>query len=344
MLRMLECLSLMCLSALPALPTRPYRIEACKAGWRDRALIATRKIEAGEVVLAEKPLIAFDTVQRAEIRAKVVTIAATLSPKDLMLLDSLPISPAEAKFTQNIREAAVCSNLAPMEVTSDPAKAGTPAARQKVGLFPESCLLTESCGPNTWALYQAQLGMMVVHAMRDIEKGEVITFSRAPSFATAAQRGAKLSASCGIEKCTCSLCSRSPSELATSDARRLEMRRIRDSTATTEDPWTQLNLVRWLSVDSCIDSSLTRRLPSLLSTLATLRITARHCLPSRTGRGAATPHSRLLRRARISAGLRHWAAWTRKSMGTALLRLLPYRLWALRLHQSLPLRDTCEEA
>ena len=229
---------------LSAPHTRPYRIEARKTGWRDHALVASRKIQVGEVVLAEKPLITFDAAQLEQVRAKTDTLDVTLSSDALTLLDSLPVSPEEAKNTQNVREAAIFSNLVPVEVTDDPAKAGTPAAFVKLGVFHQHSWLTESCGANTWGVYQSQLGMVVVHAIRDIEKGEIITFSRSSAYAPATERQAALSAKYGIEKCTCNLCSQSPSELATSDARRLEMRRIRDEITTTKDPWSQLNLVR----------------------------------------------------------------------------------------------------
>lgn len=94
-------------------------------------------------------------------------------------------------------------------------------------IYPTICRINHSCIPNTMHNWNDARKQETIHAVRAIQAGEEITISY-DAGQVSDVRKLDMRASFGFE-CKCPLCSSSPAELASSDARRREIQRLDDA-------------------------------------------------------------------------------------------------------------------
>ncbi|MCJ1398586.1 hypothetical protein MMC11_001786 [Xylographa trunciseda] len=95
------------------------------------------------------------------------------------------------------------------------------------GIYPTICLINHSCLPNAHNNWNSDTMCETIHATRYIQAGDEITISYDRGGPSDARR-AHLKDAFGFD-CTCSVCSLSPPELQTSDARRLQIQYLNDA-------------------------------------------------------------------------------------------------------------------
>lgn len=93
------------------------------------------------------------------------------------------------------------------------------------GVFLEASRINHSCRQNAQNTWNASLGRLTVHAIRDIEEGEEVTTTYLSASQNRATRQARLRASFGFV-CACEQCSLPAAQLRQSDDRLDEMARL----------------------------------------------------------------------------------------------------------------------
>jgi hypothetical protein len=167
-------------------------------------LITTKKIPKGTRILSELPLFKItDDTSDARILANRVGIAlrdldeakqrAFLDLNNVFGLDIGPLL------------GIALSNLMPL---------GNAPER---GIFLDAARINHSCRPNAHKSWNANIGRITVHAVRDIEQGEEITISYLDKTIEYAKRQSVLRTQFNFD-CRCSLCLAPPPQRAESDA------------------------------------------------------------------------------------------------------------------------------
>lgn len=212
---------------------------------KGRVLVATRRIKTGELVLAEEPLLKARWPTRGgERTAELERIMRGLKPEEAQLVNELHIFPVAGRERCHRLEHILLSNGYP--VSDDP-------EHGEQGIFPVYSWMSFSCAPNAHHFWQKDFGILLVHATRDIEEGEVLTVSRLynaqPDLCRACRRP-YIKLWYGLDDCGCSLCHMSPAATATSDARREQSGKMLNAILATTDPWESSEMV---SAEKCRD-------------------------------------------------------------------------------------------
>jgi len=181
-------------------------------------MIAARRIEQGELILREEPLF-------------VVPPTTTESPSALIstLVSSLPAFSREAFFAL-AHDTSLSSSAIPLSIFQTNA---INAGEDGIGIFPRTARLNHACSSafNMVYSWRPRERVLVVHAIRAVEKGQELLTTYTDTKRSRRDRRAFLSESYGF-KCTCAVCALPRALSAASDARleRLSQLKARFST------------------------------------------------------------------------------------------------------------------
>lgn len=200
--------------------TQPYQIAESKAG-KGQGVFATRDIKAGEVIIDEKPVLAFDLTKRA-IKGRapppaVFDAYVKLDSTGQEWLRSLTESDSAEQKIQNAKDALRPGNR---HVGLIIAKFNNNCfAGDMVDLLPrDGARINHSCAKN--ATWDAVLERFVVRAIVDISEGEEILISYVRVVKPRAERQESLS-NYGFT-CNCEKCDTTHPDFAESEQRRIE--------------------------------------------------------------------------------------------------------------------------
>ncbi|KAI0395389.1 hypothetical protein F5Y17DRAFT_423408 [Xylariaceae sp. FL0594] len=192
-------------------PRNKKMYEALIIPGKGRGLVATRNIKSGTRIICEQPL--FRIINKEDVASLDKLVAAkveSLSEEDQREFLTMRINiPGKHGFARIFMS------------TSFPCGAGAPIS----GIFLECYLLNHSCLPNCTHQWNANIGRMTVHAMKDILVGDELTRCYAGGLYEERQR--KLSQyDYGGFTCRCELCGIPPDLLRVSDDRRRRIKEI----------------------------------------------------------------------------------------------------------------------
>ncbi|TLS24953.1 hypothetical protein PpBr36_07507 [Pyricularia pennisetigena] len=166
-------------------------------------VVATRRIRAGEILVADHPLLLADVEAAAAARGGLLLRLA---------VESLPLP---GRFFDLARSYG--AGDAVEDVLNTNTFAVGVGDGDYMGLYPEIARINHACSPNSFSRFHPSDLTMDVGAMRDIMPGEEITISYIPLGLPSTHRAAKIR-DWGFA-CTCRLCS-TPTANRLSDQRR----------------------------------------------------------------------------------------------------------------------------
>jgi hypothetical protein len=189
---------------------------------KDKALIATRDIAPGTLILSDPPLITTDCITSEETTEKDLARALRTLPKDSQraFLSLHNNYPGEKNPLSNI----IRSNGYPLGPESG---AG--------GVFANVSRINHSCRPNAKHSWNAILKKQTVYALRPISVGEEITLSYLAG-GSSEERQEILKTHFRFD-CKCELCSLPPAKLRASDGRIIRAQHLSE---TIEDEVSQI--------------------------------------------------------------------------------------------------------
>ncbi|VDB85282.1 unnamed protein product [Peniophora sp. CBMAI 1063] len=201
-------------------PKVMYEVRETDSG--GRGVFATEDIKAGDLVLAERPLLikngwmsarhdedmSDEAVQRAtfvDLEKTLEMICMRMSPDILEIYESLPnvfktdgSGPLTGIYRSNSRDLGI----------EDPEGERVPGGKKGIGRYVCIGALTSrfnhDCAPNAIFTFNIPSFSMEIHAVRPIAKGEEITLTYCHLMSTTAERRAKLKKICIT--CTCKAC------------------------------------------------------------------------------------------------------------------------------------------
>lgn len=174
-------------------------------------MIALRNIRRGELLIREHPLI----LVPHEIRT---------SPSQLILESVQQLSPDQRASFYNLSHVNLPTNLSPEEFSKVHPLAifqtNAVAAGSNVGLFPNMARLNHGCSGafNSVYSWREREGVLVVHALKDIPKGEELLTAYFRTLQTRDERRRHLREDYGFH-CTCTYCALPDEESRVSDIR-----------------------------------------------------------------------------------------------------------------------------
>ncbi|KAF9534517.1 hypothetical protein CPB83DRAFT_873273 [Crepidotus variabilis] len=185
---------------------------------KGKGILAERDIKQGELVLKEKPLF-------------VVPRDITSSPAAL-IYNKLQLMTAEQRRAYlDLSYVNFSEDLDPVKNPSEVALAifqtNAVSAGENVGIFPRMARLNHGCSSAfnvvyNWRHYEQQL---VVHALKDIKKGEELLTTYTDTKRPKAERRTFLASRYGFQ-CTCYVCSLPPQLSKASDSRLSEISKL----------------------------------------------------------------------------------------------------------------------
>lgn len=202
-------------------PQVPYTVRMSPG--KGLGAFATRPLEAGDVVLAEAPVLQVRPPPFQNGRGYSLTEMGVFIRE---AFESLPgdlqseVLALHAHTTQAEKESPDIDELVPIF------RSNAYTTEKHISLFPKIARINHSCRPNTSYYWNKKLGKQVVYATRRIEKGEELSVSYIPLLYTHAERQKRLD-QYGFE-CSCEACVAGDKH---SDRRR---HRIRRAFATLE--------------------------------------------------------------------------------------------------------------
>ncbi|KAK4618381.1 SET domain-containing protein 5 [Fulvia fulva] len=226
-------------------PDAPFEFQLSRH--KGYGLFATRDIKAGTRVICEKALIATPTVDTIDT---IVTQLEAISPEQRELYTELSYHKravntkqrsvlrkhlaTQHQYTGKALDAALEDyvKMAAIYFTNAVQMGGK--AQWGAGLFLTYSRVNHSCRPNLANTYNATLGMLTVHATRDIKAGEELTTTYILNVRTKEQRQEQLQTGWGF-KCQCELCTGHDKEVAASETRRERMFEIDQGLAIFEN-------------------------------------------------------------------------------------------------------------
>ncbi|KAM7183375.1 hypothetical protein V8F20_012643 [Naviculisporaceae sp. PSN 640] len=179
-------------------------------------LIATRKIKQGEVIMVDHAALiaemAFPTRVKRDVGRQLLERAVRrLSPeRKEMVLGLASNEGGEVDVEDVVRTNSFTVNV---------------GEGSFMALFPRIARINHACKPTAFTRFNEKTLSNTVLAFREISKGEEITISYSDFGLTHAERTPLLSSKWGF-KCTCSLCTSPPAEIAASDKRRLKIKAL----------------------------------------------------------------------------------------------------------------------
>ncbi|KAK3386655.1 hypothetical protein B0H63DRAFT_540625 [Podospora didyma] len=194
----------------------PYEVRDIHS--KGKGLVATRLIPRGSVLMVEHAAIVADalfpiSVRRDQGRLLLQEAIARLPNPDEIL--GLATSSKNPNAGVPAAEDVLKTNSFTVTV----------AGRSHFALFPRIARINHACDPSALTKFDGKTLTNTVLAFRDIKPGEEISISYADFGLTSQERQRTLLQKWGF-KCTCSLCSAHPAEIAASDARRLEIKEL----------------------------------------------------------------------------------------------------------------------
>ncbi|KAF2789412.1 SET domain-containing protein [Melanomma pulvis-pyrius CBS 109.77] len=179
---------------------------------KGRGLIARFNISKGTRILCEEPLITTRPMPPSELElflaARLKALPRVSQRQYLSLHNNYP---GKYPFANTFKTNAL------------PCGAGSIVG----GVYPTICLINHSCIPNSHNSWDSNAKHETIYAIRPIKAGEEITIPYDKG-GTSATRLAFLKEAFGFD-CTCRGCSRPPSDLQASDARRLRIQSLDDA-------------------------------------------------------------------------------------------------------------------
>ena len=160
---------------------------------KGKGMKATTAIPLGTRILAESPLLKLSMNQDDDVSIAKPIKDQKLSREDIRTLFSLQNNLAGSSTP--------LSGIARMNAIN----LGSRATATQVGIFKYGNRVNHSCLPNAYITWNAALGKLTVHAIRDIKCDEEITISYGYEYEPYASRQAKLEKDCGL-KCICERC------------------------------------------------------------------------------------------------------------------------------------------
>lgn len=173
---------------------------------RGKGVIANRDIKQGELLIREKPLF-------------IVPTRPGVDPSQLIggIVDALPSTDKAVFLALSYAKPNVSAQDIPFEIFQTNAIS---AGQRGTGLFPRTARLNHGCSRAFGAVYSWRdaEGVLVVHAIRDIPKGQEILTTYTNTKRRRSDRQAHLRAHYYFD-CACSVCSLPKEESAASDRR-----------------------------------------------------------------------------------------------------------------------------
>lgn len=192
-------------------PEKLYTIK--EIPYKGMGFIAARKIEKGERILSEAPLIRVprSTVSKTQVQERISREVAALSQDERQSFFALH----NAFKDKETRELGIVhTNALPF---GSNASAG--------GVFVQASRINHACLQNSQNTWNEDLQQLTIHAFRDIEKGEEITLFYLHDRTNYSQRRRALQQRFRFT-CSCQLCSMPPPQRAISDAKLDEIQRL----------------------------------------------------------------------------------------------------------------------
>ncbi|KAH8817727.1 hypothetical protein DL96DRAFT_394667 [Flagelloscypha sp. PMI_526] len=193
---------------------------------RGKGLIAKRKIEQGELILTEKPLLLVQTESSKDYL--ITTYNNWTQPQKTAYItlsyiipegDNIPNPPNTPEDVVKIMDAVVRNNAVVL-------KSGW------LGVFPRMTRMNHACAGGFNAMYhwretngRVDEGELRVYAMRDIQKGEELLTTYIDPRKSRDDRRKHLKSAYGFD-CACKLCSLPDEESKKSDERLIEMKAV----------------------------------------------------------------------------------------------------------------------
>ncbi|KAH9179263.1 hypothetical protein EDB89DRAFT_1926225 [Lactarius sanguifluus] len=198
---------------------------------KGKGMIALRDIKRGELLVREKPLI-------------LVPRQIAASPSQLILGLVQRLSPEEVTSFYNLSHANLPQNLSPEELMQQLPLAifqtNAVAAGPNVGLFPTMARLNHGCSHafNSVYSWREREGVLVVHALKDVKKGEELLTAYFKTQQTRDERRRHLMQTYDFH-CACVCCTLPDKESKDSDERLTTMGLIdgRDAIRLVERIW-----------------------------------------------------------------------------------------------------------
>ncbi|CAE6456354.1 unnamed protein product [Rhizoctonia solani] len=177
---------------------------------RGKGVIANRDIKQGELIIKERPLF-------------IVPTRPGMNPSELIrsTVSNLPSADQSAFFALSYAKPDVSTPDIPFEIFQTNAIS---AGQRGTGLFPRTARLNHGCSKAFGAVYswRDDEGVLVVHAIRDIPKGQEILTTYTNTKRRRSERQAHLRAGYHFD-CACSVCALPKDESAASDRRLAQM-------------------------------------------------------------------------------------------------------------------------
>ena len=179
---------------------------------KGKGVVARFNIAKGKRILCEKPLFTTQnlsplSVMEGNVATKLKALSKIEQRQFLSLHNSFP---GKYSFSNTVK-----TNALPCGVGSVIG-----------GVYPTICLINHGCIPNAHHSWNSETKSETIHATRPIKSGEEITISYKDG--PSESRRAHLKDAFGFD-CNCALCSLPPSELQTSDARRVQIQNLDSS-------------------------------------------------------------------------------------------------------------------
>ncbi|KXX78306.1 SET domain-containing protein 5 [Madurella mycetomatis] len=187
----------------------PYELQDIPG--KGKGLVATRKISRGQTFLVDYAALVADTkfpsrVKRDQGRQLLREAVHRLPAADLILdLARSSSDPDNVPAAEDVLK----TNSFSVDI----------GGKSYMALFPHIARINHACKPSALTRFNSTTLSNTVTAFHDILPGEEITISYSPFGLTSQARQQTLLQKWGF-RCTCPLCSASPSVLAASDARR----------------------------------------------------------------------------------------------------------------------------
>ncbi|KAI9465470.1 hypothetical protein BJY52DRAFT_1244195 [Lactarius psammicola] len=191
---------------------------------KGKGMIALRDIRRGELLVREKPLILVPQQIAASPSQLILGLVQRLSPEQVASFYNL----SHANLPQNISPEESMEQL-PLAIFQTNAVAAGPDA----GLFPTMARLNHGCSRafNSVYSWREREGVLVVHALKDIKKGEELLTAYFRTQQSRDERRRHLMQAYGFH-CTCACCALPDKESKDSDNRLTTMSNLYDRLGT----------------------------------------------------------------------------------------------------------------
>ncbi|GAA5957351.1 hypothetical protein JCM8115_006965 [Rhodotorula mucilaginosa] len=205
------------------LTSPPWKVESF--GGKGSGAVASRPIERGERLIAERPLCIWPNNLSEEEARRLFEAMSPTEQKVFMDLARTEGTGAVGNL-DDIRAKRATNGF------SIPLLDAQGASKGVAGMvFPKIARINHSCAPNCAQAMNYSTLRMEVYSVTDIPQSSELSIEYLPGLITssAAERRQQLRTHFGFDACLCPVCSASPDDVARSDARRREIKAISQS-------------------------------------------------------------------------------------------------------------------